>query len=241
MVTPEAVLDRIQDHLSRALKKGIVQLTLDGDDGREDSKKNERRVTQTLALQFEADQYFIDHGLTFKASPARYWYDFLVEGNDGLWLPVNVKISGFGGSDNLSSKEGLFYTMTGVDPKNVPHPDNPERKMSINAWEPYCEAMASHFGANREADYYFLVVNKTDIGHVFWTSLRHMVVLDPNGNNLPYQAHWGKNVHRVDRTWQEAAEFLMGIFREALVLRARVLDQFDASVGKRLKEKIPNE
>ncbi len=112
MVTPKAVLDRIQDHLSRALKKSIVQLSLDGDDGREDSKKNERRITQTLALQFEADQYFTDHGLTFSASPARYWYDFLVEGKNGLWLPVNVKISGFGGSDNLASKEGLFYTMS---------------------------------------------------------------------------------------------------------------------------------
>lgn len=241
MVTPETVLDRIKDHLSAALRKGIVQLVLDGDDGREDSQKSERRITQTLALQFEADQYFAENGLVFSPAPARYWYDFLVEGRDGLWLPVNVKISGFGGSDNLSSKEGLFYTMTGIDPKKVPHPEHPKRNMGINSWEPYCEAMAHYFGSNKTADYYFLVINKNDVGHVFWTSLRYMAELDPNGNNLPYQANWAKNMERVERTWQESAAFLMSVFREALVLRARVLDQFDASVGVKLKEASGNE
>lgn len=236
MVTPESILNRIQNHLSLALRKGIIQLVLDGADGREDSQKSERRITQTLALQFEADQYFADNGLTFKPSPARYWYDFLVEGEDRFWLPVNVKISGFGGSDNLASKEGLFYAMTGVDPKKVPNPTRPTQIWGINAWEPYCDAMAHYFGTNKDADYYFLVINKTEVGHVFWTSLRHMAALDPNGNNLPYQAHWARNTQRIERTWEESAEFLMGVFRQALVLRARVLNQFDASIGKKLKE-----
>ncbi len=237
MPTPESVLDRIRDHLSAALRKGIIRLVVDGEDGREDSQKSERRITQTLALQFEADQYFADHGLIFTPSPARYWYDFLIEGRDGgLWLPVNVKISGFSGSDNLSSKEGLFYTMTGVDPKKVPHPNDPKRTWGINTWEPYCEAMARYLGANKSADYYFLVINKLKVGHVFWTSLRQMAELDPNGSNLPYQANWARNAVRVERTWQESAEFLMGVFREALVLRARVLDQFDTSIGKKLRE-----
>jgi len=235
MTTPDAILDRIAEHLSTALRKGILRLASDGEDGREDSQKSERRVTQTLALQFEADQYFADNGLIFRAAPARYWYDFLIEGPaSGLWLPVNVKISGFSGSDNLSSKEGLFYAMTGVDPKKVPRPDAPSRHWAINTWEPYCEAMAHYFGANQSADYYFLVINKVDVGHVFWTSLRQMRELDPNGSNLPYQANWAKNTQRMARDWQESAEFLMGVFRDALVLRARVLDQFDASVGRKL-------
>lgn len=126
--------------------------------------------------------------------------------------------------------------MTGVDPKNVPHPEKPTKKISINAWEPYCEAMAHHFGANKAADYYFLVIDKTDIGHVFWTSLRCMSELIPNGNNLPYQANWGRNTKRTNRSWQESARFLMSIFREALVLRARVLDQFDETIWKQLQD-----
>ena len=234
MATVEEILNRIQKHLKTALEKGIVKLATDGDDGREDSQKSERRITQTLALLFESDSFFSSNKLVFKASTARFWYDFLVSGPNGLWLPVNIKISSFSGSDNLSSKEGLFYTMTGVDPKKVPHPNRPGRKISINSWEPYCEAMAYYFGANMTADYYFLVINKNDIGHVFWTSLRQMASLDPNGSNLPYQAHWGRNMQRVNRTWQESAEFLMGVFRQALVLRARGLDQFDASIGERL-------
>lgn len=235
MPTPDQILDRITDHLSSALRTGVVRLALNGADGREDSMRSERDITQTLALQFMADQYFAANGLNFSQAPPRYWHDFLVTGPNGLCLPVNVKISGFGGSDNLSSKEGLFYAMTGVDPKQVPYPDGSGRTWGINSWEPYCAAMAHYFGANTNADYYFLVINKNDPGHVFWTSLRQMAVLDPNGNNLPYQAHWGRNMHRVDRTWQESAEFLMGVFREALVLRARVLIQFDASIGRKLR------
>lgn len=49
MATPEPILNRIQNHLSLALRKGIIQLVLDGADGREDSQKSERRITQALA------------------------------------------------------------------------------------------------------------------------------------------------------------------------------------------------
>lgn len=216
MTTPEAILDRIQNHLSEALRDNIVQLAHDGGDGRVDSQKSEAEITKTLALQFRTDQYFRDNGLSFEPAPARHWYDFRVRGPNELFLPVNVKISSFRGSDNLSSKEGLFYAMTGVDPKKVPHAKNPKRPWGINSWEPYCAAMAHHFGANKSADYYFLVINKRDVGNVFWTSLRQMATLDPNGSNLPYQANWAKNMQRVERTWEESAAFLMGVFREAL-------------------------
>jgi len=94
MTTPENVLDRITNHLSIALRSGVVQLALGGNDGREDSQRSEQHITQTLALQFMADQYFAENGLTFAPSPPRYWYDFLVTGQDGMRLPVNVKISG---------------------------------------------------------------------------------------------------------------------------------------------------
>jgi len=124
--------------------------------------------------------------------------------------------------------------MTGVDPKCVPHPSRPKSTISINSWEPYCESMALHFGENKLADYYFLVINKSEIGHVFWTSLRRIQELEPNGNNLPYQASWSRNTVRVNRTWDESAVYLMGVFRQALVLRARVLDQFDDSIGEKM-------
>lgn len=234
MITAEGVLDRVTSHLSDALRSGVVRLARGGHDGREDSQQSEQHITQTLALQFMSDQYFAEHGLRFAPAQSRYWYDFLVTGENDLWLPVNVKISSFSGSDNLSSKEGLFYALTGVDPKNVPHPDGSGRKMGINSWEPYFVAMAHYFGHDKSADYYFLVVDKNDPGHVFWTSLRQMAALDPNGNNLPYQAHWGRNRERIQRSWEESAQFLMGVFRDALELRARILDQFDESIGRRL-------
>lgn len=233
MITPDAILDRIQNHLAEALSQGIITLDRGGHDGREDSSKNERLITQTLALQFRSDSFFRRNHLTIESGPARFWYDFQVFSNDGaVRLPVNVKISSCGSADNLSSKEGLFYAMTGIDPKAVPHPDKPKRKWGINSWEPYCEAMAHYLGANKSADYYFLVVHKDNLGDVFWTSLRQMQKLEPNGNNLPYQADWNKNRIRVKRSWNASATFLMGVFREALVLRARVIDQFDASIGR---------
>ena len=136
-------------------------------------------------------------------------------------MPVNVKVSSLRGNDNLSSKEGVLFALTGVDPKRV----------KINDWERYCEAIGQHLSTQPEADYYFLVVNKRVAGDIFWTSLKHLPELTPNGNNPPFQCNWSKNRVRANRSREAAVAYILGILRQTFVLRAKALESFDAHIS----------
>jgi type I restriction-modification system DNA methylase subunit len=78
----------------------------------------------------------------------------------------------------------------------------------INDWDRYCEAIGRHLAENPDADYYFLVVNKSQPGDVFWTSLKRLPALTPNGNNPPFQCNWSKNRIRTERSHSEAQSYI---------------------------------
>ena len=221
------VLNRLTEYLSHALKDGTLVLLRDNQDGRINSQENERQVSHALRLFTHSNDWFKKAGYTLEVSDARYWYDFCVRGPEGLFIPVNVKVSTLESADNLSSKEGLFYALTGIDPCSV----------FINAWEKFCSRMAEHMGTVPEADYYFLVVSKVDPGDVFWTSLKSLKKLSANGSNPPYQAKWSANRERVERTNEEATQFLLAIMRQSFLKGANPLLSFD----KHLTECLPDE
>jgi hypothetical protein len=216
---PTAVLDRLTNYLSRSLKSGDLNLDKSQTDGRLNSQMNERQISDALRLYAQANDQFQEANHVIEISPPRFWYDFSLSGPD-LFLPVNVKVSSLEGNDNLSSKEGVFYALTGVDPKSV----------KINDWERYCEAIGTHLAHNPDADYYFLVINKAQAGDVFWTSLKRLPELTPNGNNPPFQCNWSKNRQHVERTQQEAESYILGVLRQTFVLRAKALESFDSHI-----------
>jgi hypothetical protein len=212
----EQILDRLCEYLSSSLHKGNLVLAKDSGDGRVNSQASEYEISKALRYFSEANEWFTKkHRLDINIAKERFWYDFAVNGKD-IFLPVNVKVSAFQGSDNLSSKEGVFYALTGVDPKVV----------TINTWEKFCAELSSSLGQDPNADYYFLVVNKVKIGDVFWTSLKTIAQLDPNGNNLPFQCNWSKNRSRVIRTKSEAQDYILGILGESFRLRAEAWISF---------------
>ena len=88
----------------------------------------------------------------------------------------------------------------------------------------------SHLAHNPDADYYFLVINKTQAGDVFWTSLKRLPELTPNGNNPPFQCNWSKNRQHIERTQQEAEAYILGVLRQTFVLRAKALESFDSHI-----------
>lgn len=204
------ILNRLTEYLRQALRSGA--LTLDGSeqDGRLNSQKNEKQLSQALRLFTHSNEWFREQGLQLEVSAARAWYDFKVTGPNGLFIPVNVKVSSLTSADNLSSKEGLFYAVTGVLPETARIPD----------WESFCQKMGEHMGTDPEADYYFLVVNKANPGDAFWTSLKCLEDLRYNGSNPPYQCPWAKNRNRVERTHKEAVEFLLKVLKVTFQKRA---------------------
>ena len=211
------LLRELREYLSTALQNGTIQLIRKGGDGRIDSQENERQISHALELYAISQQWPKNHGLQLEVAPPRHWYDFAVRGPNGLFLPVNVKVSTLKTSDNLSSKEGVFFALTGIDPKSV----------NIATWERFCEGVAQHLGASPETDYFFLIIGKNRPGDVFWTSLKRIEELVPNGNNPPFQCCWARNRQHSQRTTEQAQQYILDVLRETFRLRARALHSFD--------------
>lgn len=216
-----AVLDRLQRYLAGALADGSMALHVGNEDGRLNSQENERQISNALRLFTHSNDWFAGTGYGIDVAPPRFWYDFSVRGQD-FFVPVNVKVSSFKSADNLSSKEGLFYALTGVDPGTV----------SINSWERFCGVMAECLGGNAAADYFFMVVNKAAPGDVFWTSLKSLEILRSSGSNPPYQCKWSENRNRVDRNFEQARTFLLTTLKESFVKGADPLLSFQRHLDR---------
>jgi hypothetical protein len=225
MPTPERiieVLNRLREYISRALADGALVLLDNNADGRLNSQENERQISDALRLYAHSSEWFRDNELAIEVAEPRFWYDFCVRGPHSLFVPVNVKVSTFQTADNVSSKMGLFYALTGVDPSSV----------RLNSWEHFCQNLAEHLGRDQSADYYFIAVNKTDPGDVIWTGLKLLQSLRPNGSNPPYQCKWADNRVRVERTFDEAANFILSVVRESFYRGANSLVSFDRHLAR---------
>jgi len=217
--TPTQILDSLSSYLGRSLLTGSLNLDRSQSDGRLNSQINEGQISHALRLYGLANERFQAEKLSVEVSPPRFWFDFCVRGKD-TFIPVNVKVSSLKGNDNLSSKEGVFFALTGVDPKDV----------HINDWESYCEAIGAHLASDPSADYYFLVVSKNQPGDVFWTSLKRLQELTPNGNNPPFQCNWSKNRQHAIRTVQEAQTYILRTLQQTFILRAKALESFNTHI-----------
>lgn len=118
--------------------------------------------------------------------------------------PVNIKITSLKGRDNVSSNEGLVYALTG--------------KHCAPNWPSIGKALNSK-DIDKTVDYYFLVVNKENPTDIFWTSFKQLKKGYPNGSNLPFQVKWEENRERVERSYEEAWDFLTGLMLQSAELR----------------------
>lgn len=220
MPTPAEILDVLCNYVGQALRQDIIQLVSTGD-ARNDSTANERVIGTSLRA-FTAGHPMFQRGLTFAVAPNRTWYDFLVSGTkaDDPWIPINLKVSTLRGNDNVSSKAGLFYALTGLQPTN---------RLVAN-WDSFCLNVAANVRReNCDSDYYFIVVEKNrgnEVGQVFWTSLLHIERVTPNGSNPPFQCRWGENMNRITRPRAESVDALLDVVGRTFVLRAKALESF---------------
>ncbi len=220
MPTPAEILDLLCEYVEHALHQGIINLVSTGD-SRNDSTANEGVIGTSLRA-FTAGHPMFQGGLTFAVAPNRTWYDFLVSGSnpDDPWVPINLKVSTLRGNDNVSSKAGLFYALTGLQPRN----------QLVANWDLFCRNVATNVRREGcDADYYFIVVEKNrgnKVGRVFWTSLLHIERVTPNGSNPPFQCCWGENTNRVARPRAESVDALLDVVGRTFVLRARALESF---------------
>ena len=146
------------------------------------------------------------------AAPSRYWYDIAIT-IDGKFYPINIKITSGTTADNISSKKGMYYALTGI---------KPEQEKGLDKWETFIQKLTTNYTAS-DADYYFIVCFK-NTGELIFTSLKHINNLVSNGNNLPFQCNWGQNKGITNRSDEEQRRYIMDTFISSYVKRTPALD-----------------
>ena len=205
------------------LKTKKIKLSKIATDERTNSSKNEEEVVDAIVSFSIANEWMIKNNLkigtpNLTSDNNREWYDFSIESNDtsknNYFMPVNIKVTQLdgGAADNLNCKLGIFYALTGCLPSSV------NIKNGIS-WPKYFELMDEKMATNKNKDYYFLVVDKNDSSNVFFSSLKTLNTISPNGNNLPFQCKWCENKTRVERNYKDARNFILDCFRISIEKR----------------------
>lgn len=181
---------RFLENIVEFLKLNPIELKSKNDDGRINSAINEKAIITSIAKEFSQ----------VKISKMREWYDFSIQNGDEIF--VNVKISDLNNdsADNCSSKLGMGYALCG------------QKDMPIR-WDCFHSMLANELKIGY--DYYFLIVNAKDSRDCFWTSLKRIKTLVPNGNNLPFQCDWSKNREFSNRTEIEAMKYILSVYIES--------------------------
>lgn len=185
------------------LQRQNLLLSRSSRDGRTNSAHNEDEIFELLKENFVIER-----------SKKRDWFDFSFE-VDNIFYPINIKVSTMQTRDNLNCKLGIYYALTG----KLPNFDNEIK------WADFFEAIKYNLAENSK-DYYFLVVNKNNPSDTFATSLKQLKDIKPEGNNLPFQAKWNDNRELIQRDFNEAKDFILGVMGQSLALRAKTYSEF---------------
>lgn len=166
-------------------------------DGRLDSAESEAVVVDHLVNLFDGTDIKVEK------APPRCWYDVAFKVGEKT-LYANVKITCGSQADNVSSKMGLFYALTGILPTDV-------KDVRLDHWGPYNKKLLENLDHNCDADYYFVIYFKGTENFLV-TSLKRIQTLTPNGNNLPFQCKWSDNDVFSTRTPEEQSKYLMDTY-----------------------------
>ena len=173
------------------------------EDGRVNSIDDEDTIIDLLVEKF---------GDNIETPPPRCWWDVKVFG-----YPLNIKSSKFGNAaDNFSSKAAILYALT----------DLPEEEVTCTSWKSFQNKLQMNSSQEKPRDYYIIVLDKTT-NKVYLQSLKSLQKLTSNGNNLPFQINWARNTEIVERSYEEAYEFLVGCFKQSVMKKIEVHDGYE--------------
>ena len=121
--------------------------------------------------------------------------------------PFNIKITKGNNPDNMSSKEGFMYALTGKTYSELSNYGN------LNFWINFNKALVENIQPN-ELDYGFIVLFK-DTKEIILSSVKQLQIAVANGSNLPLQIRWNDNKVPTTRSEIEQINYLMGIYISA--------------------------
>lgn len=202
-------IPQILTDISKHLSARPFKISAKNQDGRINSAINEDEVLNYLERTFSFGKYKLVR------PQARDWFDFAIEGNQDFF-PVNIKVTMTTTTDNLNCKLGIYYALTGLKPSFG----------NEIGWLSFFEKLKDAFGKHKDKDYYFLIVNKSNLSDVFCSTLKCINNLTPNGNNLPFQSRWQDNHTLVSRSFEDAADYIMNTFATSIKLRSDIYFNF---------------
>jgi len=151
------------------------------EDGRLNSCLDEDEIIKILIDKFNDK---------IKKPKIRMWYDILVYDYFYGWLPVNIKTTTTTTSDNTGNLAMCVYAYT--DEKLDLNKAYENGKMSTILLD---KLEKKTYNKNNKKDYYFIVLNKNNSSNVIINSVKGLLLLTPNINNLPFQVNWSKNTN----------------------------------------------
>ena len=178
------------------LNKENINLSKNNKDGRINSIKNEEEILKILLKKYE----FI------KQTNTRDWADFFID-----QYPINIKITEGNTNDNMSSKKGLYYSLTGLN-------------CNYTDWEKFLKSLKNNI-KDVKTDYYFLVMFKNN-NQFFYNSLKKIRYLTPNGNNLPFQINWSKNKEPYNMNFEDSKKNILTTLGLSLKKRSMAYESF---------------
>lgn len=191
------------------LKKYFEDFVMIADTSYKDGRINSINDEENLFSIIKANP---PEGYIILDAPPRYWYDFALV-NDTEFYPINIKSTTGRSADNISSKEGMYYALTGRDPKED----------KITNFESFNKKITEYYNEDTAADYFFLILFKEQ-GTLFFTSLKRLEILTSNGNNLPFQCKWGNNIKYTKRSCHEQSKYILNVYIESFLKRTPGLE-----------------
>ena len=167
--------------IQKYLQSIIINISVDNEDGRINSSIDENTIINLLI-----DKY----NVKIKKAKMRMWYDLLIFDTFYGWLPVNIKSTTTKTCDNTGNLAMCVYAYTDeiLDiHKNTTYENG---KMSKLLFE---KLRQNKYNKNNKKDYYFIIINKNDKTDIIVNSVKGLILLTPNINNLPFQVCWNKN------------------------------------------------
>ena len=164
-------------------------------DGRVNSIKDEDKIALYIKNLF---------GDKCNIAPPRFWYDVALT-IDGKFYPINIKSVTGKTADNISSKDGMFYAITGLDP----------RTEKVTPFKTFENKLLNNINYSGDADYYFVIFFK-ETKEIFFTSLKRVCTLTPNGSNLPFQCKWNNNKVYTTRNNKDQINYIIKVYCESV-------------------------
>lgn len=169
------------------------------DDGRINSAINEGMIIDILKSNLRD---------RVKKSNDRMWHDITVFDNLYGWLPVNIKLTTTKTYDNIGNFALCVqaYTDVKLDIRKKAH----NGRMSRIFMD---KILSGEINRNPKKDYYFIVINK-NTKSIIVNSMKGIINIAHNTNNLPFQIRWDRNREFVYRPISEVITMVMDTMKK---------------------------